>query len=100
MATLWLAATPAFAQQAVPRMPDGKPDFSGVWQVLSTASWNLQDHPAEKGVPAGQGVVEGNVIPYLPAALARRNENLKNRATADPVAAKCYLPGVPRIMYM
>jgi len=92
---------PAAAAQAgtVPRAPDGKPDFSGIWQVMSTASWNIQDHPAEKGVPGGQGVVEGNEIPYLPGALAKKNENYKNRATADPVA-KCYLPGVPRIMYM
>ena len=92
---------PAAAAQAgaVPRAPDGKPDFSGIWQVMSTANWNIQDHPAEKGVPGGQGVVEGNEIPYLPAALAKKNENYKNRATADPVA-KCYLPGVPRIMYM
>ncbi len=92
---------PAAAAQAgaVPRAPDGKPDFSGIWQVMSTANWNIQDHPAEKGVPGGQGVVEGNEIPYVPAALAKKNENYKNRATADPVA-KCYLPGVPRIMYM
>ena len=92
---------PAAAAQAgtVPRAPDGKPDFSGIWQVMTTASWNIQDHPAEKGVPGGQGVVEGNEIPYLPGALAKKNENYKNRATADPVA-KCYLPGVPRIMYM
>jgi hypothetical protein len=100
MATLWLFATQAFAQGgAVPRMPDGKPDFSGIWQALNAASFNIQDHSPEKGIPGGQGVVEGNEIPYLPAALAKKNENFKNRATADPVA-KCYLPGPPRIMYM
>lgn len=89
---------PAPGPSAVPRTADGKPDFSGVWQVLAAASWNIEDHHAEKGVPGGQGVVEGE-IPYLPAALAKRNENYRTRATADP-AAKCYLPGVPRIMYM
>ncbi len=102
VAILWLASTPAFAQAqggAVPRTADGKPDFSGVWQVLNAAAWNIQDHPAEKGVPGGQGVVDGNEIPYLPAALAKKNENFKNRLTADPVS-KCYLPGAPRIMYM
>jgi hypothetical protein len=101
--TLGLAASPASGQAAgagaVPRTADGKPDFSGIWQVLSAASWNIQDHPAEKGVPGGQGIVEGNEIPYLPAALAKRNENAKNRLTADPVV-KCFMPGVPRIMYM
>jgi hypothetical protein len=104
--SLGLAPDPASGQAgaaqagAIPRMPDGKPDFSGIWQVLNTASWDIQDHSAAKGVPAGQGVVEGNEIPYLPAALAKKNENFKNRLTADPVNAKCFLPGVPRIMYM
>ena len=84
---------------AVPRTPDGKPDFSGIWQALSPAYWNIQDHSAEKGIPGGQGVVEGDEIPYLPEALAKRNDNFQNRATADP-ETKCYLPGIPRLMYM
>ena len=50
-------------------------------------------------VPAGQGVVVGNDIPYLPAALAKKRENFAARATADP-ESKGFLPGVPRIMYM
>ena len=86
------------ATTAIPRTSDGKPDFSGIWQALNTAAWNVEDHTASPGVPAGQGIVEGGTIPYQPAALARRNENFKNRATADP-ETKCYLPGVPRITY-
>ena len=85
--------------QAVPRTPDGKPDLNGIWQVMNTAAWDIQDHAARKGVPAGAGVVVGNEIPYKPEALARKRANYENRATADP-EAKCYLPGVPRIMYM
>lgn len=92
------AAANAQTAASIPRTPDGKPDFSGVWQVLNTAWWDLEDHAAEKGVPAGQGVVEGGSIPYQPWAAARKQENYKNRATADP-NAKCYLPGVPRITY-
>ena len=84
---------------ALPRTHDDKPDLSGVWQVLNTAAWDLQDHQAALGVPAGQGVVEGNDIPYQPWALAKKQENFKNRRTADP-EAKCFLPGVPRITYM
>ena len=84
---------------AIPRTPDGKPDLSGIWQVLNTAAWDLQDHSAQKGVPAGQGVVEGREIPYQPWALAKKKENYEQRATLDP-ETKCYLPGVPRIMYM
>jgi hypothetical protein len=82
----------------LPRMADGKPDLNGVWEVLSTAAWDLQDHPARLGVPAGQGVVEGNEIPYQPWALAKKQENFKNRETADP-EANCRLLGVPRMMY-
>jgi hypothetical protein len=84
---------------AVPRTPDGKPDFSGIWQVMNAAAWDIQDHAAQKGVPAGMGVVVGNEIPYKSEALARKRRNYENRATADP-ETKCYLPGVPRIMYM
>jgi hypothetical protein len=82
-----------------PRTPDGKPNLQGIWQVLNTGAWDIQDHPARLGVPAGQGVVEGNEIPYQPAALAKKRENFENRLTADP-DTKGYLPGVPRITYM
>jgi hypothetical protein len=66
---------------------------------MNTASWDIQDHAAQKGVPAGQGVVEGNEIPYQLSAAARKKENFANRMTADPLT-KCYLPGVPRITYL
>ena len=82
-----------------PHTPDGRPDLQGVWQALNTAVWNIQDHSAELGVPAGQGIVEGNELPYRPEALKQREANRKNRATADP-EAKCWMVGVPRIMYM
>ncbi len=103
-AGLSLAAIPLVAQAPsaaapFPRTADGKPDLSGVWQAMNTAAWNIQDHTAEKGVPAGMGVVEGNEIPYQPWAAAKKQENYRNRLTADP-EAKCYLPGVPRITYM
>jgi hypothetical protein len=45
------------------------------------------------------GVVENGPIPYKPENLAKRAENYKNRTGEDP-EAKCYLPGVPRAMYM
>ena len=99
-AVLVLAPPAAVAQTAaVPRTPDGRPNLQGLWQVLAPAAWDIQDHAARLGVPAGQGVVEGNEIPYQPAALKRKQENAANRATADP-ESKGYLPGVPRIMYM
>jgi hypothetical protein len=84
---------------AVPRTAEGKPNLQGIWQVRSRAAYNLQDHAASHGIPAGKGVVEGGEIPYQPWAAAKKLENFTNRQTADPVG-KCYFPGVPRIMYM
>ena len=50
-------------------------------------------------MPAGQGIVVGNEIPYQPRALETKRDNFANRLTADP-ETKGYLPGVPRIMFM
>ena len=101
---LMLLPSLAFAQGAapsatVPRMPDGKPNLQGIWQVRNRASYDLQDHVARHGMPAGRSVVVGAEIPYQPWAAAKKAENFANRATADPLS-HCYLPGVPRIMYM
>ena len=61
----------------IPRGADGKPDFSGIWQSLSGADYGLEPHLATKDGPPGAGVVEGNVIPYQPAALAAAREKLR-----------------------
>jgi len=84
----------------VPRTADGKPDLNGIWQTLNSAAWDIQDHSGQLGVPPGQGVVEGNEIPYQPWAATKKQENSANRKTADPTEANCYLPGVPRATYM
>ena len=102
IALAWLGALPlaAFAQDyTAPRTMDGQPDLQGVWQALNTAVWNIQDHSSEWGVPAGQGVVVGNEIPYQPWALEQRRVNFENRLTDDP-EANCKMVGVPRTTYM
>jgi len=76
---------------------------------MNTANWNLEAHPATRGpvialgaafsIPSGHGVVEGSEIPYLPAAAAKKKENADNWLARDP-EIKCFLPGVPRMMYM
>src|SRR5262245_38367933 len=90
---------PASAAPAIPRTADGKPDLQGIWQVRNRAAADLEGHVARHGMPAGSSVVKDGPIPYLPEAAKKRAENFASRATADPLA-NCYLPGVPRIMYM
>jgi len=107
-----LAAMPVAGQAPAyraPRTADGKPNLNGIWQALNTADWDLQGHAAAKGpvpalgavfaVPPGLGVVEGDEIPYLPTALAKKKENQANWVKLDP-EVKCYLPGVPRATYL
>jgi hypothetical protein len=110
IALLWLAVSSIQAQAyRAPRATDGHADLNGVWEALNTANWDLQDHSPqaapmwETGAigaePAGQGVVEGGMIPYLPASLDKKKNNFANRRANDP-EAKCYMPGIPRANYM
>jgi hypothetical protein len=123
---LWFAPMPIAGQapaDRIPRMPDGRPDLNGIWQVLNTANYDLQAHTARPAmalrpgpvvpvpaaevlslgavgaVPAGIGVVEGDEIPYQPWAAAKKKENQEHWLTRDP-EIRCYLPGVPRATYM
>jgi hypothetical protein len=110
------------------RTADSKPDFSGIWQANNEANWDLQAHEARSGavtqpgvypydyarvpaapvlalgaaggVPGSIGVVQGDgEIPYTPDAAARKKENGEHWIDRDP-ELKCYLPGIPRAMYM
>ena len=83
------SAARAQAQLDRPERISERPNFNGIWQALNTAYWNLEAHPAEDlkdfwqlgaiaAIPAGRSVVRGGTIPYLPEALARRNENRAN----------------------
>lgn len=92
-------AAPSGQAYVQPRTAGGQPDLQGVWQVLNSAVWDLEDHSPGLGRPGGYGVVEGGRIPYLPSALAQRKQNFENRASADPEVS-CFLPGVPRITYL
>ena len=91
------------------RTADSRPDLNGIWQALNTADWDLEGHAAAMGPvfqlgavfakPPGLGVVEGDTIPYLPEAAAKKKENQANWAKLDP-EIKCFLPGVPRATYL
>jgi len=83
----------------IPRAADGKPDFSGIWEVLAKADDNIEAHSASRTARASAGVVGGGRLPYKPEMLEKRQQNFAARATAD-TEAKCFLPGVPRVMYI
>jgi len=103
------AARPAAAAYRTPRTADGKPNLNGIWQAMNTANWDIEAHSAQPSpikelgasgaIPGGTGIVEGGSIPYLPDALKKKKENQANRLKLDP-EVKCYLPGVPRAVYM
>jgi len=129
-AVISVSMTRRAGQAASPaaRTADGKPNFSGIWQALNEAHWDLQAHDARPGavtqqgvypyayaqvpaapvlalgaaggVPGSLGVVEGDgQIPYAPEAAAIKKENAEHWIDRDP-ELKCYLPGIPRAMYM
>ena len=67
---------------------EGRPDLNGLWQANGTANWNLEAHAAADlpnfpglgaiaAIPAGISYVDtpDGKIPYLPEALAKRDEN-------------------------
>jgi hypothetical protein len=100
-------ALPGIAQTQRPftptRLADGKtPDFRGIWQVRDTAYLNIEGHATEKGIAASKSIVvdpADGKIPYKADALAERQKNYRNRATADP-SLKCYQAGIPRATYL
>jgi hypothetical protein len=99
-ALLLLQPMMAVAQDySPPRTSDGQPDLQGVWQAVNTANWNIQGHSPSYGVPAGQGVVVGDELPYQPWALEQRQVNAENRDALD-TEANCKMVGVPRITYL
>jgi hypothetical protein len=127
-ALITASVTQSTGQSARPARLDGHPNLSGIWQANNEAYWDVQSHEARAaavtqpgvypfeyarvpaaavvalgaagGVPASLGVVEGDgQIPYTPEALAIRKENAEHWIDRDP-ELKCYLPGIPRAMYM
>ena len=90
-----------------PRMPDGKPNLTGVWQGGSTArgTWeeaNMGTGPGGTGLdPSAPGVLSASdpanrePAQYQPWAAAQVMESYKIRGIGDPTA-RCLLPGIPR----
>ena len=97
---LTAAVVPATAQDeayTAPRLVGTEnPDLNGIWQALNTANWDLRPHAAAPAplpellgalgaVPAGQGVIEGDEIPYQPWAVEQQRANFEGRLTRPTV---------------
>ena len=103
VAMLAIEALPAAAQEghadppptragAIPRRPDGKPDFTGRWnesagQIAHTNV--LEEHAGGFGINAGKSLIidpANGIIPYQPWALAERNRRRDDaNGYGDPV---------------
>jgi hypothetical protein len=104
-----LTSIQAEESSSIPRTTDGNPDFSGIWQALGSAHYNIEPHAADfpplavlgavGAIPAGLGVVEGDEIPYTPKARMQQQANKADWLALDPIV-KCFMPGVPRANYM
>ncbi len=82
----------------IPRLANGRPDFSGIWQTLSAADYDLEAHSDRTDAPPFAGAIQGGSIPYVPKALERKRRNFAARLTADP-RLECWTLGTPRGIY-
>jgi len=84
-----------------PRLADGHPNFGGIWMAASlSAAFNVEEHGASYGTPAGPSVIvdpPGGKLPYLPGMRERAADNDQHRER-DPVG-QCHMHGVPRVMF-
>ena len=93
----------------VPRTADGRADFSGIWQAIGSAHYDIEPHAADFGplfqlgaigaIPAGIGIVEGGEIPYTEAGRTKQRASKADWLAQDPLV-KCYMPGIPRANYL
>ena len=96
-AVLCIGAGPVFGQKkdakdfTVAKTWNDQPDLQGIWHPAKPVD-NLEKGGVIKDPANGK-------IPYVAGGAAKRNENAKNAKSKDLVN-RCYMPGVPRLMYM
>src|SRR5579862_892775 len=93
-----LAACFALAQDSkpIPRLPNGKPDLSGVWQSGGVSLYGEPGLSTVKLPPPVNPPPKREPMPYQGWAEAK----MKTFTAADDPSLRCLLPGVPRITSM
>ena len=85
------------------RMPDGKPDLTGMYQAdAGGANYGLENKPGDGLIPGSRGVVvdpSDGKLPYQPWARAERNDRVLPHRGYDDSTAHCFMGGVPRAIY-
>src|SRR5215831_7924960 len=102
----------ASSRSAIPRMPDGKPDLTGVWQGGSTQRGSWEEANTGTGVggsgrdPAAPVAASSNDrpagregAPYQPWAAQKVLEAFNRRGIDDPTAL-CLPAGLPRTVML
>src|SRR5262245_63594444 len=72
---------PQVPQGPAPKLPDGRPDFSGVWQIAGPVG------------DLAQGMPKGTAVPLNDAGKAL----MASRQSKDDPEANCLPTGVPRV---
>lgn len=106
----------AQASDPIPRTPDGKPDFSGVWQTgglnFLGPQGNVVTGPPEdpaiegarlfgdnaraRGPVVGRGAEPGQIATQ-PVLQPWAQEKVSKYTTTDDPTVHCFMPGVPRV---
>ncbi len=98
LAAAALATGLAVAQNStpIPRLANGKPDLSGVWQSGGVSLYGEPGLSTKKFAPPVNPPPKRQPIPYQSWAETKS----KSFTSADDPTLKCLLPGVPRITSM
>ena len=93
-----LSACIGFAQDSkpIPRLANGKPDLSGVWQGGGVSLYGEPGLSTRKVAPPVNPPPKREPVPYQSWAETKT----KTYTPADDPTLACLLPGVPRITSM